>query len=32
MYYKFPVIEHIDQIREAIKGREEFIEADKGDY
>lgn len=32
MNYKFPVIEHIDQIREAIKGREEFIEADRGDY
>lgn len=32
MNYKFPIIEHIDQIREAIKGREEFIEADRGDY
>lgn len=32
MNYKFPVIEHINQIREAIKGREEFIEADRGDY
>jgi RNA ligase len=29
---QFPVIEHIDQVREAIKDRPEFIEADRGTY
>ena len=29
MFYKFPVIEHLDQIREAIAGREEFIVAER---
>lgn len=29
---QFPIITHIDQALEAIKGREEFIIADKGDY
>jgi RNA ligase len=29
---QFPVIEHIDQVREAIKDRPEFIEADRGNY
>lgn len=28
----FPVITNIEQVREAIHGRPEFIEADKGDY
>jgi RNA ligase len=28
----FPVIEHIDQIKTAIAGRDEFIIADKGDH
>lgn len=32
MEYPFPRIEHIDQILPAIKGRDEFIVADKGDY
>lgn len=32
MHDKFPEITHIDQVREAIKDRPEFIEADKGDY
>ena len=32
MFYKFPVIKNIEQARKAIAGREEFIEADKGDY
>lgn len=29
---KFPVIEHLDQIRDAVKGREEFNIMDKGGY
>jgi T4 RnlA family RNA ligase len=32
MKYTFPIITDIEQVRETIKGREEFIEADKGDY
>lgn len=28
-HYKFPRIEHIDQVKEAIKGREEFIIAER---
>lgn len=32
MNYNFPVINDISQIREAIKGRSEFIEAQKDDY
>lgn len=32
MNYEFPKIYHIDEVREAIAGREEFIEANKGDY
>lgn len=32
MHDKFPEITHIDQVRQAIKDRPEFIEADKGDY
>lgn len=30
--YRFPAITDIEQVRAAIAGREEFIEADKGDY
>lgn len=30
--YKFPIIEHIDQIKEAINGREEFIIAEREQY
>jgi RNA ligase len=29
MFYKFPVIEHLDQVREAIDGRTEFIIAER---
>jgi len=29
MFYKFPVIEHLDQVREAIDGRDEFIVAER---
>jgi len=29
MFYKFPIIEHVDQVREAIKGRTEFIVAER---
>jgi len=29
MFYKFPVIEHLDQVREAINGRDEFIIAER---
>ena len=29
MFYKFPVITHLDQVREAIAGREEFIIAER---
>lgn len=32
MNYKFPHIEHIDQVREAIVGRDDFIEAKKDGY
>jgi len=30
--YKFPEITHIDQIRAAVAGRDEFIEKDRGDH
>jgi RNA ligase len=30
--YTFPTITHIDQVRDAIAGRSEFIEADRGDH
>lgn len=29
MFYKFPIIEHLDQVREAIEGRDEFIIAER---
>lgn len=29
MFYKFPIIEHLDQVREAIDGRTEFIIAER---
>lgn len=32
MKYEFPYIDNIEQVREAIKGRDEFIESDKGDH
>lgn len=32
MHYEFPVITDIEQVREAIKGRPEFIEAVRDDY
>lgn len=32
MHYKFPIIEHLDQVLPAIEGRDEFIVADRGDY
>lgn len=32
MNYNFPIIKNINQAREAIKDRAEFIESDKGDY
>lgn len=32
MNYQFPYIEHIDQVLEAIRGRKEFVVADREDY
>jgi RNA ligase len=32
MWYKFPALEHIDQIRSAIAGADEFIAVYRGDY
>jgi RNA ligase len=32
MKYQFPIIEHIDQVRQAIAGRDEFIEAKRDGY
>lgn len=32
MNYNFPKIEHIDQVRDAIQGRSEFREYNRGDY
>jgi putative RNA ligase len=32
MWYTFPFIEHIDQVRAAIAGADEFIAADRGDH
>ena len=32
MWYKFPSIEHIDQVRAAIAGADEFIEAGRSDH
>jgi RNA ligase len=32
MWYKFPVLEHIDQIRTAIAGADEFSAVDRGDH
>lgn len=32
MWYKFPVLEHIDQIRSAVAGADEFIAVDRGDH
>ena len=32
MWYKFPSIEHFDQIRAAIAGADEFIAVDRGDH
>jgi RNA ligase len=32
MKYQFPIIEHIDQVRQAIAGRDEFIEAKRDVY
>jgi RNA ligase len=30
--YQFPTITHVDQVRAAVAGRDEFIEADRGDH
>lgn len=32
MFYNFPIISDIEQVRAAIAGREEFVEVDKGEY
>jgi RNA ligase len=32
MWYKFPSIEHFDQVRAAIAGADEFIAVDRGDH
>lgn len=32
MWYTFPSIEHIDQVRAAITGADEFIAVDRGDH
>ena len=32
MFYQFPVIEHLDQVKPAIENSPEFIVADRGDY
>ena len=32
MFYKFPHIEHIDQVLPAIEGATEFVVADRGNF